>query len=129
MTTMCVSVVQGKYLPPDGGPKEARLNKYKGRYAEAESRYGPRPNVTAAVQAYVSLAGECGISPTALALRSDAPLGLMHALCVQPCLLHLTSHYDAIKRDAAKSSRRPLSMFCLVPCMFVGSLQALLCPV
>lgn len=31
--------VQGKYLAADGGPAEARLNKYKGRYAEAESRY------------------------------------------------------------------------------------------
>jgi len=30
--------VQGKYLAADGGPPEARLNKYKGRYAEAESR-------------------------------------------------------------------------------------------
>ena len=61
--------LQGKYLGPDGGPKEARLNKYKGRYAEAESRYGPRPNVSAAVQAYVDLAAASGISPTALALR------------------------------------------------------------
>lgn len=62
-------MVQGKYLGPDGGPPEARLNKYKGRYAEAESRYGPRPNVVAAVQAYVNLAAELGISPIALALR------------------------------------------------------------
>jgi N-acetyltransferase 10 len=30
--------LQGKYLAADGGPPEARLNKYKGRYAEAESR-------------------------------------------------------------------------------------------
>lgn len=38
---VCVCVllhVQGKYLAADGGPPEARLNKYKGRYAEAESR-------------------------------------------------------------------------------------------
>jgi hypothetical protein len=63
------TTVQGKYLAKDGGPKEARLNKYKGRYAEAESRYGLRPNVVAAVQAYVDLAKHSGISPTALALR------------------------------------------------------------
>ncbi len=61
--------MQGKYLAKGGGPKDARLNKYKGRYAEAESRYGPRPNVVAAVQAYVDLAKHSGISPTALALR------------------------------------------------------------
>ena len=65
----CCPAVQGKYLASDGGPKEARLNKYKGRYAEAESRYGPRPNVVAAVQAYTSVANQSGISPTALALR------------------------------------------------------------
>lgn len=64
-----ITNVQGKYLAEDGGPKEARLNKYKGRYAEAESRYGLRPNVVAAVQAYVDLAKHNGISPTALALR------------------------------------------------------------
>jgi len=67
--TLALANVQGKYLAEDGGPQEARLNKYKGRYAEAESRYGARPNVVAAVQAYVDLAARCGISPTALALR------------------------------------------------------------
>jgi len=45
------------------------LNKYKGRYAEAESRYGPKPNVKEAVAAYVALAAEHGMSPTAMALR------------------------------------------------------------
>lgn len=64
-----ITNVQGKYLAKDGGPKEARLNKYKGRYAEAESRYGLRPNVVAAIQAYVDLAKHAGISHTALALR------------------------------------------------------------
>ena len=81
--------MQGKYLSADGGPKEARLNKYKGRYAEAESRYGPRPNVTAAVQAYVSLAQECGISPTALALR------LHTSPCLQCDILCMRFQVDA----------------------------------
>ena len=61
--------MQGKYLAQDGGPAEARLNKYKGRYAEAESRYGPRPNLQKAVRAYVSLAEEAAMSPVELALR------------------------------------------------------------
>lgn len=52
-----------------GAPPEARLNKYKGRYAEAESRYGPKPNVAEAVHAYVELAAQWGMSPTELAIR------------------------------------------------------------
>lgn len=62
-----VSCLQGKYL--GGGPEGARLNKYKGRYAEAESRYGAKPNTVAAVQAYVALAHSAGMSPTELAIR------------------------------------------------------------
>eukprot|EP00198_Chlamydomonas_reinhardtii_P003783 XP_001693119.1 predicted protein [Chlamydomonas reinhardtii] len=53
----------------NGGPPGARLNRYRGRYAEAESRYGPRPNVVSAVAAYAALAADVGLSPTALALR------------------------------------------------------------
>ena len=45
-----------------------RLNRYRGRYAEAESRYGPRPNLAQAVQAYVDLARQAGVSPLRLAL-------------------------------------------------------------
>lgn len=61
--------MQGKYLAEDGGPPEARLNRYKGRYAEAESRYGPRPNLQKAVKAYVALARKAGLSPVELAIR------------------------------------------------------------
>lgn len=61
--------MQGKYLASDGGPPGARLNKYKGRYAEAESRYGPKPNVGEAVAAYAGLAQQYGLTPTAMALR------------------------------------------------------------
>lgn len=82
--------MQGKYLTSDGGPTDARLNKYKGRYAEAESRYGPRPNVLAATQGYVDLARECGISPTALALRSaDTPSKFAQWGRVEPCVLNV----------------------------------------
>lgn len=61
------SLSQGKYI--GGGPEGARLNKYKGRYAEAESRYGAKPNTVAAVEAYVALAAAAAISPTELAIR------------------------------------------------------------
>lgn len=59
--------MQGKYL--NGGPREARLNKYRGRYAEAESRYGNKANTVPAIRRYIGLAEEAGMSPTALAIR------------------------------------------------------------
>lgn len=61
--------MQGKYLDQRNASPESRLLKYKGRYAEAESRYGPKPNVHAALQAYCGLAQEAGIEPYELALR------------------------------------------------------------
>ena len=66
---LAMGLLTGKYLDPGGGPPQARLNKYKGRYAEAESRYGPKPNVQSAVAAYVDIAHRWGISPTQLAIR------------------------------------------------------------
>jgi N-acetyltransferase 10 len=60
--------LQGKYLEGDG-PPGARMNRYRGRYAEAESRYGPKANTQAAVRAYVQLARNSGLTPTELALR------------------------------------------------------------
>lgn len=73
---LAMGLLTGKYLPPDGGPPDARLNKYKGRYAEAESRYGPKPNVQEAVQAYIDVARRYGMSPVHLAVRFvlDHPL-------------------------------------------------------
>jgi N-acetyltransferase 10 len=95
---LAMGLLTGKYLAPDGGPPGARrvgrrppawsrmkkrrssdmkfaswccrrLNRYRGRYAEAESRYGPRPNVRAAVEAYVAIASRWGVAPAELALR------------------------------------------------------------
>ena len=51
------------------GPLGARLNKYRGRYAEAEGRYAQTTPVRAAVAAYSGVAREAGMSPAALALR------------------------------------------------------------
>ncbi|KAK9856101.1 hypothetical protein WJX84_005029 [Apatococcus fuscideae] len=66
---LAMGLLTGKYLAADGGPPEARLNRYKGRYAEAESRYGPRPSLQRAVSAYAALAQETGIAPVELAIR------------------------------------------------------------
>lgn len=65
---LAMGLLTGKYLA-SGGPPAARLNKYKGRYAEAESRYGPKPNVKDAVSAYAALARENGMTPAALAMK------------------------------------------------------------
>lgn len=64
-----MGILTGKYLDPTLSDPEARLNKYRGRYGEAESRYGPRPNVMRAVRAYCDLAREIGTSPVDLAMR------------------------------------------------------------
>jgi aryl-alcohol dehydrogenase-like predicted oxidoreductase len=66
---LAMGLLTGKYLASGGGPPDARLNKYKGRYAEAESRYGARPNVVDAVAAYCAVAAERGMTPVELALR------------------------------------------------------------
>lgn len=67
---VCVS--QGKYQDKSRLDPESRLVKYRGRYAEAESRYGPKPNVHAAVEAYVQLAQQAGLPPYEMALRYEA---------------------------------------------------------
>jgi aryl-alcohol dehydrogenase-like predicted oxidoreductase len=66
---LSMGILTGKYLDPfQSDDPKARLNKYKGRYGEAESRYGPRPNVMRAVRAYCDLAKELGMSPVELAI-------------------------------------------------------------
>lgn len=67
---LAMGLLSGKY--DDHGASadpEARLVKFKGRYAEAESRYGPKPNVYEAVAAYIALAQQCGMHPVSLAIR------------------------------------------------------------
>jgi aryl-alcohol dehydrogenase-like predicted oxidoreductase len=66
---LAMGLLSGKYLSADGGSKDARLNLYKGRYAEAECRYDfSKPNLMPAVSAYVDIARKYGISPVALAI-------------------------------------------------------------
>ena len=61
--------MQGKYRDNIDTPSTARLAMYKGRYAEAESRYGRKPNLYEAVEAYCQIADKADISPSELALR------------------------------------------------------------
>lgn len=66
---LAMGLLSGKYLDMDTLDPNSRLVKFKGRYAEAESRYGPKPNVVKAVEAYVSLAQALRMDPVELAIR------------------------------------------------------------
>ncbi|KAI5082277.1 hypothetical protein GOP47_0002020 [Adiantum capillus-veneris] len=66
---LAMGLLSGKYCGKDGGPSNARLNLYRGQYAEAECRYNlTKPNVMPAVKAYVEIAHRHNISPVALAI-------------------------------------------------------------
>ncbi|KAH7316214.1 hypothetical protein KP509_21G083100 [Ceratopteris richardii] len=66
---LAMGLLSGKYCRSDGGPSDARLNLYKGKYAEAEGRYNlSKPNVLPAVEAYFDIAQQYNMSPVALAL-------------------------------------------------------------
>lgn len=72
---LAMGLLTGKYQAAGGAGPKARLNLYSGRYAlsEAERRYSmQRPNVAAAVAAYVALAEAHGMPPAAMALRFAA---------------------------------------------------------
>lgn len=69
---LAMGLLGGGYLLREGAweaAEDKRLIKYRGRYAEAESRYGPKPNVASALDAYVRLAREHGMEPVEMALR------------------------------------------------------------
>jgi aryl-alcohol dehydrogenase-like predicted oxidoreductase len=99
---LAMGLLTGKYLRADGGPSEARLNKYRGRYAEAESRYGPKSNVREAVQAYIELATRWGMAPVELAIR----FVLSHPL-VTAAVTGATSK-EQLKELIAAAGRPPL---------------------
>jgi len=66
---LAVGLLTGKYLSSNGESSLYRLNKYRGRYAEAECRYSmAKPNVLPAIRAYVEIAQRHNLSPVALAI-------------------------------------------------------------
>lgn len=66
---LAMGLLSGKYLSDYGGSSQFRLNKYRGRYAEAECRYSmAKPNVLPAIKAYVEIAQRHNLSPVALAI-------------------------------------------------------------
>lgn len=67
---MAMGILSGKYhLSDKCGPPDARMNLFKGRYSEGESRYKLQsPKVKAAVKEYTQISAKYGISPVTLAI-------------------------------------------------------------
>mmetsp|Transcript_8972 Transcript_8972/g.31828 ORF Transcript_8972/g.31828 Transcript_8972/m.31828 type:complete len:402 (+) Transcript_8972:244-1449(+) len=74
---LAMGLLTGKYTTSGGAPPTARLNKYKGRYAEAECRYSlSNPNMHQAVASYRQVAEDAGLTTVELSIRFvlDNPL-------------------------------------------------------
>ncbi|XP_006857004.2 uncharacterized protein LOC18446836 isoform X1 [Amborella trichopoda] len=66
---MAMGLLSGKYLSPGGGPFDARMNFFRGKYPEGESRYNlSKANIIAATTAYKKIAENHGLSPACLAI-------------------------------------------------------------
>lgn len=66
---LAMGILSGKYLSSDGGPSDGRLNLFRGRYAEGESRYNlSKITIENAVQEYLSIAEKYNIHPVSVAL-------------------------------------------------------------
>ncbi|KAK7318893.1 hypothetical protein RJT34_03600 [Clitoria ternatea] len=66
---LAMGILSGKYFSPGGGPTDARLNLFKGKYSEGESRYNLSNNVLkAATEEYLNIAKTFGLHPISLAI-------------------------------------------------------------
>ncbi|KAG8370682.1 hypothetical protein BUALT_Bualt13G0008700 [Buddleja alternifolia] len=66
---LAMGILSGKYLALDGGPADSRLNFYRGRYAEGESRYNLSNDIIRkATESYVTIAEKYGVHPVSLAI-------------------------------------------------------------
>ncbi|XP_042053583.1 protein tas-like [Salvia splendens] len=66
---LAMGILSGKYLSLDGGPSDARLNLFKGRYAEGESRYNLSDGITGkAARLYFSIAKKYDVHPVSFAI-------------------------------------------------------------
>ncbi|KAM3356062.1 protein tas isoform X4 [Capsicum galapagoense] len=66
---LAMGILSGKYFAEDGGPSNARLNLFKGRYKEGESRYDlSKSNVLCAAKSYIDIADRYDIHPVSLAI-------------------------------------------------------------
>ncbi|CAA0828566.1 NAD(P)-linked oxidoreductase superfamily protein [Striga hermonthica] len=66
---LAMGILSGKYLSLDGCPADARLNLFRGRYAEGESRYNlSKDIIRKATELYISVAEKHGVHPVSLAI-------------------------------------------------------------
>ncbi|XP_007050744.2 PREDICTED: protein tas isoform X1 [Theobroma cacao] len=66
---LAMGILSGKYFASDGGPPDARLNLFRGRYSEGESRYNLTRNMLkAAMMEYLGIAKKYGLHPVSLAI-------------------------------------------------------------
>lgn len=66
---LAMGILSGKYFSPDGGPDDARLNLFRGRYVEGESRYNlSKARIRQAAISYCEIADKYGIHPVSLAI-------------------------------------------------------------
>lgn len=66
-----VGILSGKCFSPDGGPEHARMNLFKGKYQEGESRYNlSNAILKAAAKEYLHTAEEYSLHPVSLAIAS-----------------------------------------------------------
>ncbi|KAL0418792.1 UNVERIFIED_CONTAM: protein tas [Sesamum radiatum] len=68
---LAMGILSGKYLSLAGGPADGRLNLFKGRYAEGESRYNlSNVIIRKATELYFSIAKNYGVHPVSLAIET-----------------------------------------------------------
>ncbi|XP_016650752.1 PREDICTED: protein tas-like isoform X2 [Prunus mume] len=66
---LAMGILSGKYFLPDGGPADARLNLFRGKYSEGESRYNLSDHIIrAAAMEYIDIAGKYSVHPVSLAI-------------------------------------------------------------
>ncbi|XP_021279991.1 uncharacterized protein LOC110413484 isoform X3 [Herrania umbratica] len=113
---LAMGILSGKYFAADGGPPDARLNLFRGRYLEGESRYNLTRNMLkAATMEYLGIAKKYGLHPISLAIAfvlshplvASAVFGVTKPLQLQEvisaCNVELTSDIIAdINRVHAK---------------------------
>ncbi|KMS96551.1 hypothetical protein BVRB_8g201980 isoform F [Beta vulgaris subsp. vulgaris] len=70
---LAMGILSGKYFAGDGGPENARLNLFRGRYSEGESRYNLSSAATrAATREYLKIAEKYGLHPVSLAIGNQS---------------------------------------------------------
>ncbi|KAF4357681.1 hypothetical protein F8388_007217 [Cannabis sativa] len=66
---LAMGILSGKYFSPDASPGDARLNIFRGRYSEGESRYNlSNKSMEAATMEYLGTAKRFGLNPVSLAI-------------------------------------------------------------